>query len=295
MYPLLNGACVVGWGTPVSSGMAFSAGLREWVLHSYILPGLPCSLWNPRKNYITAVLGCLLCSRSCKAWIFHLPGSPQLQMENWFNGSWWADSVIAECWCSAKLGHFHEWPHYFLLMMGSLDEMLLISSPSLGINLQRLHYSPRQPWLDFLPCLLRCKSGIHLARWLLDKCLNADLKILVETTFVPSGCEGRVTTFLSVPGDSCVAQSEHSSAGLQLLCMDVMVSRRKIPCTKVIFPSLPWPSGCSWIAARGGLWPAGLAHLSQAMLQSHCARHCCCLTVGIPPGHLPALLKVHSC
>lgn len=132
--------------------------------------------------------------------------------------------------------------------------MLLISSPSLGINLQRLCHSPRQPWLDFLPCLLRCKSGIHLARWLLDRCLNADLKILVETALVPSGCEGRITTFLSFPGDSCVAQSEHSSAGLlQLLCMNVTVSRRQIPFTKVVFPSLPCPGGAPGLQPEGAV------------------------------------------
>lgn len=87
MYAVLNGPCVVGGGIPVSSGMAFSTGRREWVFHSYILPELSCSLWNPRKNNITAVLGDLLCSRCCKAWIFHLASSPQLQMENWFNDS----------------------------------------------------------------------------------------------------------------------------------------------------------------------------------------------------------------
>lgn len=140
-------------------------------------------------------------------------------------------------------------------MMGSLDETLLISSPSFIIH----------PWLDILPCLLRCKSSIHLARWLLNKCLNADLKILVETAFVPSGCEGQVTTFLSFPGDSCVAQSEHSSAGLQLLCMNVNAGG-KSHAPKLSFPPSPGPGGAPGLQPEGGCDPAGLARPGQAML-----------------------------
>lgn len=97
----------MGQGTPVSAGMAFSAGLRECMIHTHILPGLFCCLWNSfcQENAINAVLGKLFCPRCCKAWIFHLATSTPLPcMESWVNDNWLAVWAIAKCCCFLNLG-----------------------------------------------------------------------------------------------------------------------------------------------------------------------------------------------